>query len=72
VVITDVRFANEAAAIRSWGGEIIRIDRPGVGPVNGHVSEAMPFEPDEVIENDGTIEDLQDHLRLLAEPLEVA
>jgi hypothetical protein len=59
VVITDVRFANEAEAIRSWGGKIIRIDRPGVGPVNGHVSEALSFEPDDVIENDGTIADLQ-------------
>ncbi len=62
VVITDVRFANEAAAIRSWGGKIIRIDRPGVGPVNDHASEAMPFEPDTVIVNDGTIEQLQELL----------
>ena len=72
VVITDVRFANEAAAIRSWGGRIVRIERPGVGPVNGHVSEAMPFDADETIINDGTIEGLQDCLRSIATPAEAA
>jgi hypothetical protein len=59
VVITDLRFKNEADAVRSWGGKVIRIDRPGVCPVNGHASEKLEFEPDEVILNDGTIEDLQ-------------
>ena len=65
VVITDVRFANEAEAIRSWGGKVIRIDRPGVGPVNGHASESLDFEADLVLRNVGTIEELQDNLRLL-------
>ena len=63
VVITDVRFANEAAAIRSWGGKVIRIDRPGVGPVNGHVSEALCFPVDCTIGNFGTVEELQSALR---------
>lgn len=58
VVITDVRFANEAAAIRSWGGRIVRVERPGVGPVNGHSSEAQDFEADDTLINDGTIEEL--------------
>jgi hypothetical protein len=38
-VITDVRFINEAIAIKNSGGIIIRIDRPGVSPVNDHPSE---------------------------------
>jgi hypothetical protein len=38
-VITDVRFINEAIAIHNSGGIIIRIDRPGVSPVNNHPSE---------------------------------
>lgn len=38
-VITDVRFENEAKAIKNKKGIIIRIDRPGVIPVNDHASE---------------------------------
>ena len=38
-VIPDVRFKNEAQAIKDRGGIIIRVDRPGVGPVNNHPSE---------------------------------
>lgn len=39
LVITDVRFPNEAAAIKAAGGYVIRIERPGTLPVNGHLSE---------------------------------
>jgi hypothetical protein len=60
-VITDVRFPNEAAALSSQGGQLWRIERPGVDAVNDHVSEtaldAWVF--DETIINDGTIEDLK-------------
>lgn len=38
-IITDVRFPNEAQAIKDKGGIIIRIDRPGVSPINDHPSE---------------------------------
>jgi hypothetical protein len=41
-VISDVRFKNEAAAIRKAGGEVWRIVRPGVGlegEAAAHVSE---------------------------------
>jgi len=38
-VITDVRFPNEAQAIKEKGGYVIRIDRPGVKPINNHPSE---------------------------------
>jgi len=62
VVLTDVRFPNEAAAIRSWGGKIVRIDRPGCGPLNDHASEKIAFEPDAVVVNDGTIEQLHERL----------
>lgn len=40
-IITDVRFPNEAKAIKERGGMIIRIDRPGTKPINGHVSETF-------------------------------
>ena len=38
-IITDTRFENEAIAIKNKGGIIIRIDRPGVKPINNHPSE---------------------------------
>jgi hypothetical protein len=38
-IITDVRFPNEAKAIKDKGGIIIRVDRPGVKPINNHLSE---------------------------------
>lgn len=38
-IFTDCRFPNEAQAIKDRGGVIIRIDRPGVKPVNDHPSE---------------------------------
>lgn len=38
VVVDDVRFENEAAAVRSLGGKVIRIHRPGLA-VGDHASE---------------------------------
>jgi len=61
-VISDVRFPNEAERILAAGGVVYRIDRPGVGPANGHVSEMALAEWDGwtgVIENDGTLADLE-------------
>lgn len=61
VVITDVRFPNEVDALRRAGGLLIRIDRPGYGPVNGHSSDTgiTALDVDQVIVNDGTITQLQ-------------
>jgi hypothetical protein len=38
-IITDTRFPNEAQAIKDKGGLVIRVDRPGVKPINDHPSE---------------------------------
>jgi hypothetical protein len=40
-VVTDVRFPNEVAAIRTMGGKVVRVDRPGLGTsqYGTHVSE---------------------------------
>ena len=59
-VITDTRFPNEAEAIKKAGGIIIRIERPGVKPVNPHPSETSleNWKFDHVINNDGSLSDL--------------
>lgn len=60
-VITDVRFENEAETIKGLGGEIWRVERPGVTAVNSHVSESNlgTWEFDRYIHNSGTLEDLK-------------
>lgn len=55
VVIDDVRFANEAAAIVALGGAVLRVDRPGVGPVNAHASDNQHLAWDYEITNDDSI-----------------
>lgn len=62
VVVTDVRFPNEAGWIRQNGGLLVKVVRPGVGAVNTHASET-PIECDAIIENDSTIEDLLGSIR---------
>lgn len=64
-IITDTRFPNEAEAIKKVGGIIIRVERPGVKPINNHPSEVGldGYDFDYVITNDGTLEDLVDMVR---------
>uniref|UniRef100_A0AAU7GY17 Deoxynucleoside monophosphate kinase n=1 Tax=Streptomyces phage Kamino TaxID=3158857 RepID=A0AAU7GY17_9CAUD len=69
LVVSDVRFPNEADAIREAGGVVARINRPGVGPhtdPGGWVHESDValdhYDFDVTIENDGTIAELQDKL----------
>lgn len=61
VVIPDVRFKNEAEAIKRLGGQVWRITREGVGPANDHISEhdLDDYDFDYIMENDGTIGDLR-------------
>lgn len=39
LVIADVRYPNEAEAIKKMGGEVWRVSRTGHGPANDHISE---------------------------------
>ena len=59
-VITDVRFPNEAAWIKRCGGKVVRIDRPGVQPLDNVTDKALVGYDgwDYVVKNDGTLEDL--------------
>ena len=60
--ISDVRFANEAALVREFGGEVWRVERPGLAAdgLAGHASEQVHLiEPDRIIDNSGTLDDLR-------------
>lgn len=67
-VASDVRFVNEARWIKDAGGEVWRIDRPGIAPVRDHESErqVLQIEPDRVLLNSGTVEDLWCQVSALA------
>jgi hypothetical protein len=71
VVISDVRFPNEADAIAKLGGSVWRINRKNHSAVNGHASEhAMDnYMFNHVIYNDGTLDDLSDEVFMLAKHL---
>jgi hypothetical protein len=61
-VATSIRHRNEAEALRTAGGFVVVIDRPGVGPVNDHITDRRL--PPELIDrhllNDGTLDDLRE------------
>lgn len=64
IVITDVRFDNEADWIRARGGTVLHILRPGADPVATHTSEAgvRISDEDAIINNVGSIQFLHDCL----------
>jgi hypothetical protein len=64
IVVPDVRFANEAQLIRSNGGEVWMVHRPGVEPVAAHCSEdGIPLGLiDRLIVNDGTVDQLRERV----------
>lgn len=67
VVVTDVRFKNEAARIKNMGGQIWRINRINVGPANDHVSEIDldDWSFDGVITNNSDMPNLIKQIRAL-------
>lgn len=62
IVVTDVRYTNEADAITNRGGTLIRIERPGVVAANVHPSETSlddyPFP--HTVYNNGTVQRLHE------------
>lgn len=71
IVFTDVRYENEALFIteNNWDGEgyIIRVTRPGIGPVNAHASDTGIRDDlvDFTINNNGSLEDLKNKVKEL-------
>lgn len=60
-VITDVRFENEAQAVRNMGGVIWQVKRPGIEATGTHTSDVdgSQFAPDAIINNSHDIRHLQ-------------
>ena len=68
VVITDLRYPNEAKRVRDLGGRVIHISRGSAGLGGGegqHASEQrLPFKfGDFLIDNNGSFDDLADRAR---------
>ena len=61
VVVTDVRFNNEADHVKLMGGQIWRIRRPGVTSVNSHISETQMdgYKVDQIFLNSGSLDELE-------------
>ena len=75
VLVDDVRFMNELNVIREHGGLIVKIERPGFDGANNHASETSLDEYrdwDEVLLNDGTLDEFKTQVEQLAEQLGMA
>ena len=68
LIVTDVRFENEAEAIRDRGGSLIKVVRKGVLPRDSVSDrELLYYEHwDLTVENDGTLEDLRQQAYTIA------
>ncbi len=61
IVVTDCRFANEAACVRALGGQIWQVFRPGLAAVEGgHASQTSgdALKPERFVVNNGTVPEL--------------
>lgn len=72
VIVTDIRFENEANQIREVDGQIVHLQREGHGAVNDHVSESNTAElikrADWTLTNSGDGSDLADRLLAWLKP----
>lgn len=71
LAITDVRFENEAEAVRNAGGTIIHVCRDDAEVVNAHSSErGVALEGGDItIENNGTLDDFFEAIQFDVMPL---
>ncbi len=70
-VFTDVRFPNEARLIRRYGGFLVRLERPGFGPVNEHLSDraSIGWTYDHRLENSSDVPTLHRKMKELVSEL---
>lgn len=73
LLITDVRFENEATWIRANGGLVVHIFRADLPTVEGHASESgVEYQAhDAVIRNNGSFDDLNAYAGMLARDLSI-
>lgn len=69
IVVSDVRFENEARRIRYLRGVVVEVVKSGLVSKDQHRSEQINFEPDYEIFNNGTIEDLYTGIEALLDRL---
>jgi hypothetical protein len=71
IVCTDMRFPNEYAKIKEYGGQVWRIERPGNVGVP-HISDTAldGYEFDATIYNDGTVRDLAEKVIRMLDPVQ--
>lgn len=71
IIITDLRFKNEAQAIRSLNGQLYRIDRSdqklGTDPAEVDLDDWQHW--DAIINNTGTLKDLNEQAEIIAKSL---
>lgn len=69
-LVSDVRFDNEARAIRQRGGKVVLITRKGQTIASPHRSEAgvSPGLIDATVSNDGSLDAFEDGILRLVEP----
>ena len=65
MVVTDVRFDNEAQAIKNAGGTVWKVERPGVTAVAAHVSEKGVSSAliEGVVKNTGSLDQLDANIQ---------
>jgi hypothetical protein len=74
VIISDVRFENELAAVKAAGGKVILVERPGklpdtVGGSHASETEQQGFDKSAfsfMIQNDGSLSDLYEDIKICA------
>lgn len=69
IVLTDIRFENEASLVKEWGGIVVRVVRDNVAGVafSDHESEAgvESIHPYFTLENNGTPGELRDNVAVM-------
>jgi hypothetical protein len=67
IVVSDVRFVNEADRITELGGKVVEVVRPGLVNDDPHSSEKIDFDTDYELTNNGTIASLYQAVEIMLE-----